>query len=91
MYFITYKSISIKKCSNHLGNVSPHLDNNDKVGKLSSNSIGKSEKDNVKRAGSASSAEGMGTVFSVIFNYGLSVFIEKMIDLEYDRDDRMKN
>ena len=41
-------------------------------------------------AGSASSTEGMGTVFLVIFNYGLRLFVEKMIDLEHDRGVRMK-
>ena len=45
----------------------------------------------MKVAGSASSTEGMGTAFSVIFNYGLRVFIEKMVDLEYDRSYRIKN
>lgn len=63
MCYITLKSISIKQCSNRLGNVSPHFDNNDTFGKPSSNSIGKSEKDNVNVAGSVSSTEGMGIVF----------------------------
>jgi len=41
-------------------------------------------------AGSASSTEGIGTVFSVTLNYGLRLFVEKMIDLEHDRGVRMK-